>query len=303
MFDVDKLLLEIALRVIKERGLQNGDKIQWIVSHISWRKPITTKLITITDQLGLDMVEQIAKYIEYKEVPITEVKIEIRSVKIPRDKGHLRVTKLNASTKKSIITIKNNDSICLARSIVTAVANINKHKWTKSQLKHGFNDSRKLQKDEAIKLHEEAGVEINDNGGSTLEDVKKFAKHLKIQINIVDGDQFNDLIFTTENEHDGQMIYLYKNKNHFNVITSMPAFLSKKYYCHTCKKSYTKRDCHKCPAKCIACFKYFPDGKKRSGEEITCDKCNRSFFLLRSISVKEPLEVNHILCVKEWLNV
>ena len=178
IFDVDNLLLEIALRVIKERGLQNGDKIQWIVSHITWRKPVSTKLITITDQLGVDMVEQIAKYIEYKEVPITEVKIEIRSVKIPRGKGHLRVTKLNASTKKSIITIKNNDSICLARSIVTAVANINKHKWTTSQLKHGFNDSRKLQKDEVIKLHEEAGVEINDNGGSTLEDVKKFAKHL-----------------------------------------------------------------------------------------------------------------------------
>ena len=160
---------------------------------------------------------------------------------------------------------------------MTALASINKHKWTESQLKHGFKGLRKLQENEAFKLHEEAGVEFNEVG-STREDVTKFAKHLKIQINIVDGDQFNDLIFTNENEHDGQMIYLYKNKSHFDVITSMPAFLGKNYYWHTCKKSYTKRDRHKCPAKCIACFKYFPDGKKCSNKVIPCEKCNRSFF-------------------------
>ena len=61
------------------------------------------------------------------------------------------------------------------------------------KLKNGFNKSRKLQKDEALKLHEEAGVEVNDFG-STLEDVKKFANHLGVQINIIDSDQFNEII-------------------------------------------------------------------------------------------------------------
>ena len=74
------------------------------------------------------------------------------------------------------------------------------------------------------------------------------------------------------------MIYLLKNKNHFDVITSMTGFLCKSYYCHTCKKTYKRRNCHKCPAKCIACFKYFKDGKKCSGEIIECQDCNRSFF-------------------------
>ena len=36
---------------------------------------------------------------------------------------------------------------------------------------------------------------------------------------------------------------------------SMPGFLGKKYYCDTCKKSYTRRDKHKCPSKCLSCFK------------------------------------------------
>ena len=274
---VVKILMEMANKVINKRGLKDGDKIRWIISHPSWNKPISSKLITIKGKLDSEITNKLSGFVEYKQVPLSEVKFEIQSTKIPRGAGRLIVTNSNMKRKKSVITIKNDDSICLARAIVTAVANINKSKWTQTQLKDGFNRSRKLQKDMAEKLHEEAGVEINEFG-STLEDVKTFANHLKIQINIVDGEHFNDLIFSTENEHNSQMIYLHKNGNHFDVITSMTGFLCKSYYCHTCKKPYKKRDCHKCPAKCIACFKYFPTGNKCDGKVIECGDCNRCFF-------------------------
>ena len=274
---VDKILMEMAENVIEKRALENGDKIRWILSHPSWNKPISSKLITIKGKLDSEITNKLSGFVEYKQVPLSEVEFVIQSIKIPRGAGRLVVTNSNMKRKKSVITIKNDDSICLARAIVTAVANINKSKWTQTQLKDGFNRSRKLQKDMAEKLHEEAGVEINEFG-STLEDVKTFANHLKIQINIVDGEYFNELMFSTENEHNFQMIYLYKNGNHFDVITSMTGFLCKSYYCHTCKKSYKKRDCHKCPAKCIACFKYFPTGNKCSGKVIECNDCNRCFF-------------------------
>ena len=117
-------------------------------------------------------------------------------------------------------------------------------------------------------------MEISDHG-STLEDVATFARHLGIQINVVDADYFNEIIYTTEQDSvDGKMIYLYKNKNYFDVITSMTGFLAKSYYCHTCKVSYKQRDKHKCPTKCLSCF------KSDSGcgeEEITCRDCNRTF--------------------------
>ena len=265
------VLSEILDKVKQERNLVDGDKIRLIVSHPSWSKAWSTKLLTI----GSRQLDDCIQFIEYKGVPMNEVKIEVQSFKIPRGNGRLHVTKNNVARKTCIITIKNDDTTCLARAIVTAIANINKTKWTKSQVYNGFNKSRKLQKDEALKLHEEANVEIN-NFGSTLEDVKTFAEHLNVQINIVDGDQFNTIILSTEEV--GDMIYLYKNGNHFDVITSMPGFLCKAYYCHTCKKSYKKRDCHKCPSKCIACFKYFPDGIKCSGDLINCNSCHRSFF-------------------------
>ena len=60
------------------------------------------------------------------------------------------------------------------------------------ELKNGFNSSIKLQRDQAMKLHEEANVEINDYGND-LSDVEKFANHLGIEINIIDAEQFNSI--------------------------------------------------------------------------------------------------------------
>ena len=54
----------------------------------------------------------------------------------------------------------------------------------------------------------------------------------------------------------------------------MPAFLAKDYYCHTCKKGYTRRDKHKCPDKCLAGFK----PGQHTGDIIVCGTCNRTFF-------------------------
>ena len=142
------------------------------------------------------MAFKCGNFVEYKSVPLNEVKIEVQSFKIPRGKGRLTTVKTNLPSKRCVISIKNDDTTCLARAIVTATANINKDMWSKNQLQNGFNGSRKLQKDEATKLHEEAGVEVNEFG-STIEDVEKFAKHLGVQINIIDGDQFNELIYTT----------------------------------------------------------------------------------------------------------
>ena len=259
-----------------ERGLVTGDKIRLIVSHPTWSKPFSTKLLTITNDRNFiyDLLKSLLEFVEYKNVPLNELLVEVQSTKVPRGTGRLRVDKNNIANKKSIICIKNTDTICLARSIVTAYANINKSKWTKSQVKNGFNGSRKLQEEEALKLHEEAGVEINDFG-SALEDINTFAKHLGIQINIVDADYFNEIIYTSEGKStDGKIIYLCKNKNHYDVITSMPGFLGKDYYCHTCKESYTHRDKHKCPKKCMSCFRYDSDCR---GPEITCNNCNRTF--------------------------
>ena len=219
-----------------KRQLDPGDKIRIIVSHPSWAHPFSTKLIAITNdgQFFYTLLKLVLGYVEYKEVPLNEVTIEVQSTRIPCGKGRLTITKDNTYRKRCIITVKNTDTVCLARAIVTAHANLNKDKWTKSQISNGFNKSRVLQETEALKLHEDAGVLISDHG-NTLEDVNTFANHLGVQINVVDTDYFNEIV-PTANPDSSSIIYLHKDKNHYDVITSMPAFLAKDYYCHTCKK-------------------------------------------------------------------
>ena len=211
---------------VEERQLVPVDKIRVIVSHPSWTKPFSTKLIMVTDdeQFFYTLLKTILEYVEYKSVPLDEVKIEVQSAKIPRGLGRLTVTKHNIGIKRALLPLKT-PIRCVLRAIVTAHANINKTKWRKSQIKNGFNDSRKLLGIEAVKLHEDSGVPITDYG-NTLEDVKNFAQHLGIQINIVDADYF-EIIFTA-NIDAVEIIYIYKSKNHYDVITSMPAFLGKK---------------------------------------------------------------------------
>ena len=184
---------------------------------------------------------------EYRNIPLENCRIVVQSVKIPVGKERLYLTKDTVSRKNCVITVKNDDTICLARSIVTAYANLKPEKWTKTQLRDGFNRSGKLQSDQAMKLHQVSKVEINDYGND-LSDVETFAKQLGIEINIIDAEQFNSIVYTANKDSEDKT-YLLKTRNHFDVIKSLTAFYDSPYYCHYCKKAYTKRDKHKCPSK------------------------------------------------------
>ena len=142
------------------------------------------------------------------------------------------------SGKNCVITIRSDDTICLARAIVTAHANLKPERWTKTQIQNGFNKSRRLQRVQALKLHEDANVDINDYGNN-LGDVESFTKHLDIEINIIDSEQFNSIVYMA-NKGSKDKIYLYKTSNHFDVIKSLTASYDCPYYCYECKKAYTK---------------------------------------------------------------
>ena len=134
-------------------------------------------------------LEQVIKILEYRGIPLENCKIVVQSVKIPACKGRLYLMKGTISRKNCIIMVKNCNTICLARAIVTAYASLKPDGWSNTQLRDGFNKSRKLQEKQTLKLHEEAQVEINDYGND-LSDIETFAKHLGIEINIIDAEQF-----------------------------------------------------------------------------------------------------------------
>jgi len=70
------------------------------------------------------------------------------------------------------------------------------------------------------------------------------------------------------------IIHLYHYDNHFCVITSMPAFFSKSFYCETCEVPYKNKDSHRCYNKCSSCYHSPPCYRFNT---ITCTDCNRLF--------------------------
>ena len=272
--EIYHIFQELVKTVKRRRKLSDNDMLRLVIQNEEFPKAISTKFNKVQD-FKLGDLQNVMNISEYQAILIEKCKIVVQSVKIPAGKGRLYLTKDTISRKNCIITIKNDDTISLARAVVTAYANLHPERWTKTQLKNGFNSSRKLQRDQAMKLHEEANVEINDYGND-LSDVETFAKHLEIEINIIDAEQFNSIVYTV-NKGSSDKIYLLKTKNHFDVIESLTAFYDSPYYCHECKKAYTKRDKHMCPSKCLSCVTYAKD-KKCEGKEIICKKCNRKFF-------------------------
>ena len=272
--EIYHIFQELVKTVKRRRKLSDNDMLRLVIQNEEVPNAISTKFNKV-ENFKLGDLENVINILEYRAIPIKKCKIVVQSVKIPTGKGRLYLTKDTISRKVCIITVKNDDTTCLARSIVTAMANLHPEKWTKTQLHDGFNKSRKLQKEQAMKLHEEAHVEINDYGND-LSDIESFAKHLDIEINIIDAEQFNNIIYTAKKGSEVK-IYLLKTRNHFDVVKSMTAFYDSPYYCHECKKAYTKRDKHKCPSKCLSCFTYAKE-RKCNGIEIVCEKCNRKFF-------------------------
>ena len=295
--EIYHIFQELIKTVKKRRKLSDNDMLRLVIQNEELPNAISTKFNKV-ENFKLGDLENDINILEYRAIPIEKCKIVVQSVKIPTGKGRLYLTTDTVSRKDCIIKVKNDDTICLARAVVTALANLHPERWSNTQLKNGFNSSRKLQRLQAMKLHEDAHVEVNDYGND-LSDIETFAKHLDVEINIIDAEQFNNIIYTA-NKGSEDKIYLLKNRNHFDVIKSLTAFYDTPYYCHECRKAYTKRDKHKCPSKCLSCFTYAKD-IKYEGKEIICEKCNRKFFGKRCF--KNPSKIDPSLRAKQILYV
>jgi len=70
------------------------------------------------------------------------------------------------------------------------------------------------------------------------------------------------------------ILHLYHYDNHFCVITSMPGFFSRSFYCETCEIPYANKEDHRCYNKCSSCYHSPPCYRSNI---ITCEDCGRLF--------------------------
>ena len=93
------------------------------------------------------------------------------------------------------------------------------------------------------------------------------------QLHIISKDFHNSIVYQGSQEAENKL-YIYHADNHYNVITSMPAFHGSAYYCHTCHVGYNKPFGHTCKTMCKACH---AKPACTVVQRIHCKECRRSF--------------------------
>lgn len=169
-------------------------------------------------------------------------------------------------TKKSIIQIKNNDQLCCARALVTAMARLEKHsQW------NSIRQGRHIQRELAIALHQKANVPLGECG---IEDIKKFQSATpNYQIHVVSKNHFNAIVY--QGPEGGIPIYLYCHDGHYDVITTMSGFLNRNHFCDKCKKGYDHKERHACNNPCHFCRKLHTSDNE---DWQYCETCNCKFI-------------------------
>ena len=143
--EIYHIFQELIKNVKRRHKLSNNDMLRLVIQNEELPNANSTKFNKEQDFKLADL-EQVIRILEYRDIPLEKCKIVVQSVKIPTGRGRLGLTKDTISRKSCIITVKNDDTTCLPRSIVMAMANLHPERWSKTQLHDGFNKSRKLQK-------------------------------------------------------------------------------------------------------------------------------------------------------------
>ena len=195
------------------RDMNEKDQVRFVLRSDQLDTPISIPFMSV-EQLTTERVfSQIERVIQSnRDFRLNDtVTVDIIHVEAPQGSGGRKRTTLNIreylKQKGSVITINNDDNLCLARALVVAIARIEKD--PKYNQIRGSNQNMQLQR--AIELHRAANVPLGPCG---LDEVKLFQKYLtNYEITVVSGDCNDSIIYPPE-PTDKQPIYLYLHNKH-----------------------------------------------------------------------------------------
>ena len=258
------------------RDMNKKDQVRFVLRSDQLDKPISLPFMSVEQLTPERLFSQFERVIQSnQDFRLNDtVTVDIIHVEAPQGSGRSKRTTLNIREylhkKGSVITINNNDdNLCLARALVVAVARIEKDPNYKTLIKSKSG----TQQMKAMDLHHAANVPFGPCG---LPEVDLFQKHLtNYEINIVSANHNDSIIYPPRpSTNNVTPIYLYFHDNHYDVITSMPGFLSRVYFCYRCSKPYSCASDHLCDAMCRSCRSF---DCVIEGNGMVCNECKRRF--------------------------
>ena len=258
------------------QDMNEKDQVRFVLRSEQLDTPISMPFMVVEQLTTERIFSQIERVIQSnREFRLNDtVTVDIIHVEAPQGSGRSKRATLNIREylhkKGSVITIQNNDNLCLARALVVAIAKVE----NKPNYKNLTGTDRGTQEKEARKLHAAANVPLGSCG---IPEVKMFQKYLtNYEINIVSGNHNDSIIYPPKPSTNNNVtpIYLYLHDNHYDVITSIPGFLSTSYFCHKCSQSYSNKFDHLCDGVCKSCRSY---DCVLNGNGLKCNECDRLF--------------------------
>lgn len=271
--DILSTLKQLFIALFKEltSDAKSEDLVRLTVQSPSLDYPIIIPFLRIPELTADRFMAEIERVLQSNEDFVIDsgLIIEVTLVDMPTGGTRKRCKYVNMSKfileKKCVIQIQNDDDLCCARAIVTAKARLDQHEYW-DNIRRGRN----MQKQLAEQLHVKAGVALGQCG---IKEIEKFQAVLPgYQIHVISQEHFNAIIY--KGPEVEKKIYLYVHDNHYDIITSMSAFLSRVYYCTKCNTGYDHKEEHRCNNVCHACRKVHDEAET---EWIHCEECNRFF--------------------------
>ena len=251
-----------------------NDQVRFILRSDQLQTPISIPFLPL-EQLTTERVfSQIERVIQSNEdFRLNDtVTVDIIHVETPQGSGRRTTLDIREYLKKknTIISINNEDDFCLARALAVAIARIeNDPRYEQIR-----RSARHVQLDRALDLHQAASVPLGPCG---LNEVELFQRYLtNYQIVVLSSNHSCSIIYPPKppGTNEKPTISLYYHNNHFDVITSIPGFLNRSYFCHRCHKAYDSTADHICTTMCRSCRAF---GCVFEGDGIRCNECDRMF--------------------------
>ena len=293
---VEDMLRELAVRFTSDMRIR--DKIRVVFNHADFMTCIDLPFLRrdqFTPELLIESFENVIQ--SYKESIVNRfnrfsAQVQIQRMpsgrgrrfnpnKLPRKHKYVPKVKLNknvinpttlpeiqniCNNKNSIINVFNDDNFCLLRAIL-----IGMRYSDNSPDKASYSKPNNAQIESDVRYFKKTLNLPNDGCG--LGEVKQIEAYIENYcISIIDGTTHKSSNFLYKGLKNKKFIYLLYTNSHYNVISSMPAFLERSYYCNFCNMGYSNATVHNCKEMCKSCKK-FECNPLANHPEIKCSKC------------------------------